>query len=82
MKRYFVNFVRILSNKGDQDFIKNLGRLERHITRKHKPNAYYMVPEIGDNLCKHIHALIIFNDQEEMHRAVCDYKLSRLKGIY
>lgn len=79
MARYYLNLVRILTTKSDQDITKNINRLCAHIKRL-GVKYFYMVGEVSPQGLRHIHAILILDTLEKRIKVFNDIKASRLKA--
>jgi hypothetical protein len=83
---YYLNVVRILTSKSDQDLAKNLSRFKEHLKRHMLkcdsivPYGYYMVAETSLEGLNHIHAIVIVKHLQEAVNLKMSLATSRLKA--
>lgn len=83
---HYLNIVRILTNKSDQDLPKNLSRFKEHLKRHMVkcynivPYGYYLVAETSKEGLNHIHAIVIVKQLEEAINLKMSLGTSRLKA--
>lgn len=78
---YYLNLTRILTGLSLSPWDNAITNLTKHILKPSvTPQAYYMTREIGDNMTRHIHCILVFNTKDRLIEFSDYIRLHRLKA--